>query len=87
MLEKAQAQIVSWWYLDVLSFNGKWPDVMDGPEPSVILWQNLSVGKFSRAIRTFIVTIITIIMLVISIVGIVVSQYYQNDAAQKFNIA
>jgi hypothetical protein len=60
---------------------------MDGPEPSVILWQNLSVGKFSRAIRTFIVTIITIIMLVISIVGIVVSQYYQNDAAQKFNIA
>jgi|LauGreDrversion4_2_1035121.scaffolds.fasta_scaffold83468_4 hypothetical protein len=74
-------------YNDIDSFKGKWPKVMDGPEPSDILWQNLSVGRVSQAIRTFIVTIITIVMLILSIVGIVVSQYYQNEAANKFNIS
>ena len=58
------------------SFSGKWLKVEKGPEPSVILWHNLTVGKVSRFIRTLIVAIITIIMLVLSIVGIVTSQYY-----------
>ncbi len=71
----------------IFSFKGKWPVVLDGPEPSDILWQNLSVGKFSRFVRTFIVTIITVIMLILSIVGIVVSQFYQDEAAKKFNIS
>jgi hypothetical protein len=54
----------------------KWPDVKKGPEPTVIIWQNLQFGGFSQFIRTMIVALITLVLLVLSIVGIVVSKYY-----------
>jgi hypothetical protein len=63
------------------SLKGNWPEVTQGPEPTVIIWQNLHVGGFSRWIRTMIVTLITIVLLVASVGGIVISQYYQNQAS------
>jgi hypothetical protein len=72
---------------NIFSFHKKWLKIEKGPETSVILWQNLSVGKVSRYVRTLIVAIITIVMLILSIVGIVTSQYYQNEASKKFDIS
>jgi hypothetical protein len=65
---------------------GKWPKLKAGPEPTVIQWENLHVGKLSRCLRTTFVTVITIVILGMSIGGIVISQYYQTEASKKFNI-
>jgi len=64
-----------------------WPEVHKGPEPTVVIWQNLQVGAFSRFIRTFIVGLITIVLLAVSIMGIVVSKYYQETEALKFDVS
>jgi len=59
--------------------------VKKGPEPTVVTWQNLQVGKFSRCVRTTIVTLITVVLLAASIMGIVVSKYYQDTNSEKYN--
>ena len=61
--------------------------VGSGPEPTVIQWETLHVGAFSRFIRTAFVTLITIVLLIISVGGIVLSQNYQNIASTQFNIS
>lgn len=57
-----------------------------GPEPTVINWQNLHIGSFSRWIRTLIVTLITIILLAASVFGIVTSKYYQDEVSLKYDV-
>lgn len=66
---------------------GKWPKVQKGPEPTVIIWENLHIGGFSRCIRTSFVTLVTIALLAVSVGGIVISQYYQTEAAKNFDIS
>jgi len=72
--------------LTAYSINDQWPEVYPAPEPSVILWRNLSVGPVNRFIRTIIVSIVTIILLAISIFCIVVAKYYQDKYSAQYNL-
>ena len=58
----------------------------EAPEPSVILWKNLSVGRFNRFTRTVIVTFITALLLACSVTGIVITKYYQDQYSSKYNL-
>ena len=58
-----------------------------GPEPSVINWENLNVGKFQRFLRTVAVVIITIVLIAVSIMGIVYSQFYQDKASKQYSVS
>jgi hypothetical protein len=65
----------------------KWPEVAKGPEPTVIIWQNLQVGAFSRFIRTLFVALVTLVLLAISMMGIVVSKYYQDTEGALYDVS
>ena len=68
------------------SIEDSWPEVYSAPEPSVILWRNLSVGPVNRFCRTIIVSIVTLILLALSIFCIVVTKYYQDQYSAKYNL-
>ena len=45
------------------SFLKKWPAVKETVAPDLIIWENLSVGRFSRFIRILFVSIFTMIVI------------------------
>lgn len=64
-----------------------WLDVREAPEPSVIIWNNLSVGGCNRFIRTLLVAVGTIVLLAVSVTGIVVTKYYQDLYSSEYNLS
>ena len=62
-------------------------NIKDAPEPDVIIWENQHIGDVNRMIRTGIVTFITVILLVASFAGIIISKYYQDQAAKEYDVS
>ena len=44
---------------------GKWPEIKNATDPSLILWKNLGIGKIERFCRSFVVYISSGLILLI----------------------
>ena len=64
--------------------DGKWPKVSEAPDPSVIIWQNLAIGKCSRFFRSLGVWILSILIMLLSLVVIIVNRYFQSRFNTNF---
>lgn len=58
------------------SIDGEWPKVRSAHAPSVIVWENLTVGPLSRCFRSFLTGLISLVIMAVSLTGIVVAKYY-----------
>jgi hypothetical protein len=65
------------------SINGQWPKVRQAPDPTIIKWENLAVGKTSRFLRKLLVILITIILMIGSFVVIIIAKDYQKKSNDK----
>lgn len=68
-------------------FRGTFLNIKEAPEPDVIIWENQHIGDFSRMLRTGLVTFITVILLIASFGGIIISKYYQDQAAKEYDVS
>ena len=65
--------------------NGKWLEVYEAPQPSIILWENLSVTAFNRFLRILLVSLISGGLIAITFVLMVLCKNYQSDLTSSYN--
>jgi hypothetical protein len=58
---------------------GYWPEVSDAPDPSLIEWQNLGVGPFSRFIRQVVIYLVCAVIVIVCFAGVVYGMDYSNE--------
>jgi len=50
---------------------GKWPEVYDAPDPTLIIWENLGKGKIERCGRGTITNVMAGLLLLIGLSSLV----------------
>ena len=63
-----------------------WPKIRKAPEPSNLLWKNLSINAFTRRCRSLIVWIFGILIVLASLAAIFFSTRYRKDFEDQFTI-
>ena len=66
---------------------GKWPKVLDAPDPTLIQWKNLGIGKIERCFRTFAVYVTSGLILFIGFLIIIKMLQFQDEYKQDSFIA
>ena len=65
--------------LQTMEFEGKMLKVEDAPEPSLILWENLGVGKCEWYCRIFVNIFVSFVLIICSISVIVLVMNHQHN--------
>jgi len=80
-----------WWIRNVnkkhfqdREIDGHWPKVRVPAEPSLILWENLGVGKWSRCMRSSLVWLGAFLIMTISFIAILAAKAGQNEVNEKY---
>jgi hypothetical protein len=47
-----------------------WPTLLPAPEPTLIMWNNLGIGRYQRMIRIFVINVISILVMIVGFAGI-----------------
>jgi hypothetical protein len=65
-------------------FQGKFLDIRQPTDPSLILWENLGVGRTQRCMRILLVTLISLLLMILSFVIIIYSKNYEASLRDNF---
>ena len=65
-------------------FEGRWLDVRQPPPASLILWENLGVGKTERFFRILLVSLVSFLLMILWFIVIVYSRDYQSTLSSKY---
>ena len=60
-----------------------WPKLHPAPEPTLIMWNNLGIGKYQRILRIFIINIISLFVMIFGFAGITYGQMLANGNGDK----
>lgn len=61
-------------------FKGAWLDIRKAPEPETVNWENYTVTKTSRLVRSLISIAITCVLLILSLGAVATAQYFADEA-------
>ena len=62
--------------------DGMWPKIKRAPDPSLIQWQNLGIGKIERTCRTLTVYAASGLMLLLGFIFILKMLQYKDESMQ-----
>eukprot|EP01036_Dinobryon_divergens_P028342 gene28342-37274_t len=79
---KRGLNILSWIFnRDKLSIRGYKLKVEDAPEPSTIIWENLSYNWYSRILRRCLTVVMSLLLILVSLVTIFCSKYFSETTS------
>lgn len=61
-----------------------WPEISPAPDPTIIQWQNLSVGPVGRCIRITFIGLVSFILMMVSFALIIYSKNVEKEQQNKF---
>ena len=63
-----------------------WPVLQSAPQPSDILWENITYSQFNVVVRRIFIGFISVILMAGSFIAIVYAKDFEKQSTTKYNL-